>query len=68
MRKRAEDRSPGFSLLEALLSLTIFFLIFAGSLEFFGTARRSSPGSTAERRNTALIRATRMRALKGLVT
>ena len=40
MRKRAEDRSPGFSLLEALLSLTIFFLIFAGSLEFFGTARR----------------------------
>ena len=30
----------GFSLLEGLLSLSVFFLIFAGSLEFFGTARR----------------------------
>jgi len=30
----------GFSLLESLISLLIFFLIFAGSLEFFGTVRR----------------------------
>ena len=40
MMKRPGFRVRGFSLLESLISLSVFFLIFAGSLEFFDTARR----------------------------
>jgi type II secretory pathway pseudopilin PulG len=42
MMKRSGGRGRdvrGFSLLESLISLVIFFLIFVGSLEFFGTVR-----------------------------
>ncbi|MCX6566651.1 MAG: hypothetical protein NTW38_09595 [Candidatus Aminicenantes bacterium] len=40
MMKRSGIGVRGFSLLESLISLFIFFLIFVGSLEFFGTVRR----------------------------
>jgi len=39
--KRRQNREKGISLVESLLSLSLFFLLFFSSLQFFGFARNS---------------------------
>ena len=41
VEKKRKNREKGISLVESLLSLSLFFLLFVSSLQFFGFARNS---------------------------